>query len=277
MKNILLRHLSANLVVYIIYFGIFTLIGPITFYYLGDDFWTQTWLLSAMGTILGFFLFIVFFTGIYMLVFSLNPYSKLVNMIQGINLVLLFILLDVILPERSYISMDIQFKAFMVIGAVILLLQLIAYFKVRTSNMRVVENEYKYYLQTHKLPEQISSEVLSFNVSYILVGFMAVSIFTNEIGRWITFLLIFIYNAYFVYRWMFIVNASRRKQVLSYFTSFLLFGVSVGLFYLFSEFANEHSIIRALLVTLPILIYLPRVMRFHHIAEWSSHIKMNKE
>ena len=173
--------------------------------------------------------------------------------------------------------MDLQFRGFIVIGSLILVLQLIAYFKVRTANMRVVENEYKYYLQTHKLKEPISNEVLTFNVSYIMAGFMAGSIFTNEIGSWITFVLVFIYNAYFVYRWMFIINASKRRKILSGFFSLILYALSIGLFYLFNEFTNTHSIVRALLITLPILIYLPCVMRYHHIAEWSSHIKMNKE
>lgn len=277
MKNILLRHLNANLAVYILYFAIFALMGPITYYYLGEDFWIQTRFLSILSDILGFILFVFYFTCIYMLVFSINPYSKVVNFIQGINLVLLFILLDVILPERPYISVSLQFRGFILIAALILLLQLVAIVKVRFSNMRVVENEYKYYLQSHQLPEPISIDVLTFNISYFLVGFLAVSILNNQIGSWISFGLILIYNVYFIYRWMFILNASKLKKVGSYSLGLLLFAISVVVTLFFGEFMNEHSITRALLVTLPIIIYLPKVLRFHYIAEWSNHMKIERE
>ncbi|PAT02194.1 hypothetical protein CI105_02290 [Candidatus Izimaplasma bacterium ZiA1] len=237
------------------YFG-FSLVGIVPFLFYGDGFWEQNILLTIVGAGFGLVFFLSGVSYLYFNIFSFKPRFKLSNIVQGINITLLMFTIDSVIPESNVFTLNVSVWLFVIIGIVLQLSNIIVYYyyKVKSVDVEtIIDNT-----QATNEQSKFNSEVV-FLTHYIISGFIVVALLGDFVGV-SDYLLVFLFNMYFLYKY----NKIVKMNLAVAFISVLLFGMIIFLFVTYNDFINQHIIIKSLLVIVPVVPQLIKVIETYY-------------
>lgn len=255
----------------LIYFVGFFLIGMLPWILYGDGFWEQNTFLKVISAVLGFILFVIGYAFIYLNAFSFKPKYLLANIVQGLNIVLLLFSLDsLLLADGTVFSFETSIWLFIIIGLFIILSNL--YVFLRYKNYKLVDyEEVKSYIQKLDNTKYDQNEIM-FLVHYILIGMFAV-IITVDFSDVSDYIIIFAFNAFFIYKCFKTINMDKDKIIIGSIVSAVLYAFVIFVFITFNSFINQHVVVKSILFVLPLIQFIPIIIKAYYSIILKKSIK----
>jgi hypothetical protein len=270
MKSKLIDSIRGNFILTILFMVILTLVAIIP-YQFNLEFWERNTFMTVIAGILGFISMVLLLANFFSLSYNINPFSKVINAIAGLDFLLLLFLIELVIKDDTSIESINRVVVFEGVLVFIILTHLFSMVWLKRQSTKKVDQAYQDYLKDHTIDDAIGGDTLSFLVTFFLTVFVGSTLFALHVESIIDYIIVGVFNAFFIYRIVTVFGYNKRQTVIWGAFSTLLFGVSVTLLVLFNDFFSLYVVSRAFIIVLPILMYVPRLMKMHYILMWKTY------
>jgi len=249
----------------LIFFIGFFLIGILPWALYGSGFWEQNIFLIIVSSIFGFILFVIGFVYIYISTLSFKPKLLIPNILQVCNIIFMLFTIDsLLMAENNIFSLEISVWLFLSIGIFVILSNLYLYIEYKDFSLAYYKDMTND-IQKLNFPKYDQKD-LFFLVYYIIIGMFAV-IITDDFESVFDYIIIFIFNCFFIYKYLKMVKLNQNKKLISLTLSLALYGLVIYLFVTFNGFINQHVVIKSILFVLPLIHLMPLVIKAYYVIK----------
>jgi hypothetical protein len=267
MVNTEIRTYKELMILSMVFFIGFGLIGVLPSVLMEETIWEKSTLLTVIGVIIGFILFVSMLSLIFLAIKTIKPYRTVTNYLKIIQVVMLIFLFDTILPDEILVNELLRIIIFGSLGLIIVSSNIVCYIKSKSLTEESItkhwDNNYK---ENKKAITNDTDGVYLFNTyTFFIMAILLVNFDSSSISA---FSVIVLMNSYVLYKY-FKTTKCPRKQIYIYSAiSIVLSILTIILLINIKEAITVHVAIQAILFTLPSIYIFPSILKNYYQIAW---------
>jgi len=263
------RTYKGLMILSMVFFIGFGLVGVLPSVLMEESIWEKSTLLTIIGAIIGFMLFVSMLSLIYLAIATIKPYRTVTNYLKIIQVVMLIFLFDTILRDEILGNELLRIIIFGSLGLIIVSSNIVCYIKSKSLTEESItkhwDNNFK---ENQKVITNDNDGVYLFKLyTFLIMAVLLTNFNLSSIGNFSVLILI---NSYVLYQY-FKATKSTRKQIYIYSgISFVLSISAITLLIYTKEDISVHVAFQVILFTLPSIFIFPSILKNYYQIIWKQ-------